>query len=162
MLPSSRQIDAEDHIEQVREDALLALEDSNEDDSEVYLPEPNFAATIAAGVILVIIGLIVIGSSPSVGIGVAVFGIMICIGGFASRKVEYDSGSDYFPMTDEINDMQEEYDWETEARGKQLARQQEIDDIVKAVKQTIRIRCRYCGTLNEESANKCESCGANL
>lgn len=27
---------------------------------------------------------------------------------------------------------------------------------------TIRIRCRYCGTLNPDSAIRCDSCGATL
>ncbi len=26
----------------------------------------------------------------------------------------------------------------------------------------VRVKCRYCGTLNSESAEKCESCGAGL
>ena len=47
-----------------------------------------------------------------------------------------------------------------EARRQQMLRNK--NDIVKAVKSTIKVRCKYCGTLNEEDANKCESCGGAL
>lgn len=51
-----------------------------------------------------------------------------------------------------------------EEQRMEQARQRELErqEMVKAIKSTIMIRCRYCGTLNEESAQKCISCGANL
>lgn len=51
---------------------------------------------------------------------------------------------------------------ETMARIAQEDNDQQVHEIVKAVKSTIKVRCRYCGTLNEESASNCESCGATL
>jgi hypothetical protein len=51
---------------------------------------------------------------------------------------------------------------ETVARIAQESRDQQIHQIAKAVKSTIKVRCRYCGTLNEEGASNCESCGATL
>ena len=30
------------------------------------------------------------------------------------------------------------------------------------VREIVKVRCHYCGTLNFETATKCESCGANL
>jgi hypothetical protein len=41
-------------------------------------------------------------------------------------------------------------------------KEEEKEDIVRAVKSTIKVRCRYCGTLNEEKATRCESCGGAL
>ena len=41
-------------------------------------------------------------------------------------------------------------------------REQERREFVAAVKSTIKVRCTYCGTLNEEDAEKCESCGGPL
>lgn len=51
---------------------------------------------------------------------------------------------------------------EEEARAEEEERQRNIQDIAKAVKSNIKIRCRYCGSLNDESATKCDSCGAAL
>jgi uncharacterized membrane protein len=43
-------------------------------------------------------------------------------------------------------------------------KKEQVEEIAKAIKDQIavKIRCRYCGSLNDESANKCESCGAAL
>jgi ribosomal protein L40E len=51
---------------------------------------------------------------------------------------------------------------ETMTRIAQENRNQEISQIVNAVKSSVKVRCRYCGTLNEEDASNCESCGATL
>jgi len=51
---------------------------------------------------------------------------------------------------------------ETMARIAQENRSQQISQIAEAVKSTIKVRCRYCGTLNEENASNCGSCGATL
>jgi ribosomal protein L40E len=50
---------------------------------------------------------------------------------------------------------------EQQAEDERL-REEEKQEIVRAVKSTIKIRCRYCGTLNEEKATRCESCGGSL
>jgi uncharacterized membrane protein len=43
-------------------------------------------------------------------------------------------------------------------------RKEQIEEIAKVIKDqmTVKVRCRYCGGLNDEKANKCESCGAAL
>jgi uncharacterized membrane protein len=43
-------------------------------------------------------------------------------------------------------------------------RKEQIEEIAKSIKDqmTVKVRCRYCGSLNDENANKCESCGAAL
>jgi zinc-ribbon domain len=41
-------------------------------------------------------------------------------------------------------------------------RARERQEMVNAIKSTVMVRCEYCGTLNEESAPNCKSCGANL
>ncbi len=51
---------------------------------------------------------------------------------------------------------------EEERAEQERLREEEKEDIVRAVKSTIKIRCRYCGTLNEEMATRCESCGGAL
>jgi ribosomal protein L40E len=39
----------------------------------------------------------------------------------------------------------------------------EIAEAVKdSIKSNIKVRCRYCGSLNDETATKCDSCGATL
>lgn len=43
-----------------------------------------------------------------------------------------------------------------------LARELLKNEVVKEIKSTIKVRCRYCGTLNDEGATNCEACGATL
>jgi len=43
-----------------------------------------------------------------------------------------------------------------------LARELLKREVVKEIKSTIKVRCRYCGTLNDEGATHCEACGAAL
>ncbi len=39
----------------------------------------------------------------------------------------------------------------------------EIADAVKQnLKSNIKVRCKYCGSLNDETATKCDSCGAAM
>jgi len=33
---------------------------------------------------------------------------------------------------------------------------------IETIHETVKVRCRYCGTLNLVTDTKCESCGANL
>jgi len=42
------------------------------------------------------------------------------------------------------------------------ARGLEIDSAVPRQVEVIKVRCRYCGTLNEVGASNCSACGANL
>jgi MFS family permease len=58
--------------------------------------------------------------------------------------------------------IQKELRLEEQRAEEERLREEERDDIVRAVKSTIKIRCRYCGTLNEEKATRCESCGGSL
>lgn len=44
----------------------------------------------------------------------------------------------------------------------QVEHEIQVKEIVDAVKSTIKVRCRYCGTLNEEEERVCESCGGPL
>jgi hypothetical protein len=122
---------------------------------------PNWLGTMAIGGFLIFVGLAVLALSPAVGLGFAFVGMLLIVGAYFARNSDIDWGN----VSDEYAQwpqMEENLDWEQEARAQQEARQREIDEIVKAVKTTIRIRCRYCGTLNEEKANKCEACGASL
>ncbi len=36
------------------------------------------------------------------------------------------------------------------------------DAVEKRMKGTIKVRCRYCGSLNDEGDVRCDSCGATL
>jgi rubrerythrin len=55
---------------------------------------------------------------------------------------------------------------EERAAAAEEAEERFKDEIAMAVQErlkgTIRVRCRYCGSLNDEDAIKCDSCGATL
>ena len=55
---------------------------------------------------------------------------------------------------------------EQKAAAAMEADQQLKSEIAQAVKEsmkgTIKVRCKYCGSLNDEKASKCDSCGATL
>ncbi len=46
--------------------------------------------------------------------------------------------------------------------GYRMIRASRRDQVTIIQQSTVRIRCRYCGTLNEERAERCSSCGASL
>jgi hypothetical protein len=105
------------------------------------------------------IGIFMIGSSGTFGGGVIFIGLLMVLAATAGRK--WESEEYLFP--------EPEYQWEPDTytandvnRFREQDRKREIEEIVKAVKATIKVRCRYCGRLNEEKANKCESCGGAL
>lgn len=75
--------------------------------------------------------------------GTLIFGLILIVASFMARQSEQTR-------------------LETEARIAQERHDQNVQEIVQAVKSTIKVRCRYCGTLNEETASNCESCGAAL
>lgn len=53
-----------------------------------------------------------------------------------------------------------------EERAASEARERLRDEIAESVKERlkgdVKVRCRYCGALNDEHDDKCESCGAPL
>lgn len=51
---------------------------------------------------------------------------------------------------------------EERKRLKEEERSAQMREIVEAVKGTIKVRCGYCGTLNDEKATTCEACGGPL
>ena len=59
-----------------------------------------------------------------------------------------------------------EKETEERARAAYEAEERFKDEIADAVKErmkgAIKVRCGYCGSLNDEKANKCGSCGATL
>lgn len=46
--------------------------------------------------------------------------------------------------------------------GYHMIRSSRRDRVAVIQHKAVRIRCRYCGTLNEERAERCSSCGASL
>jgi hypothetical protein len=127
--------------------------------------DPNWAGTAAVGAIIAFMGLLAIMISPGVGVGFLIIGVIVIVASYYAGNSDIDWreywGDQNKWIADEDN-SDWETDWEQDARARQEMRQREIDEIIKAVKSTIRVRCQYCGTLNPESANKCESCGASL
>ena len=122
--------------------------------------DASWSGVAAVGSLLVIIGIFTLESSGALGGGVILIGLIIVIGAGAGRKWESEE-EDLF--------QEPEYYWEPDTytkddinRFREQDRKREIEEIVKAVKATIKVRCRYCGMLNEEKSNKCESCGGAL
>ena len=79
-----------------------------------------------------------------------IIGIILIIGGAASRGRELEENA--------LRQAAAEEEIDRERAERELEKQ----EIVNAVKSTIKVRCRYCGTLNEENEEKCDSCGAPL
>lgn len=79
-----------------------------------------------------------------------IIGIILIIGGAASRGRELEENA--------LGQAAAEEEIDRERTERELEKQ----EIVNAVKSTIKVRCRYCGTLNEENEEKCDSCGAPL
>lgn len=145
---------------------------SSQESDSLEPHEANWLATIGMAIVFMFVGLLMIPASTGVGLGFVVLGAAVFAGSFLALKAEagpkidqetYDQWDETFDQWEEMTQAQElEHDLRTREEARKEARQREIDEIVKAVKSTIMVRCRYCGTLNEESASKCESCGANL
>jgi len=136
-----------------------AYEPQAVDDEDLH--EPNWPATMAVGIICIVIGFGMLVVSFGFGMGFVLMGFLLIVGGILGSGRESDAGYGQ-TQADQWEQVETEHDWEAAARGRQEARKREVQEIIKVVKSTIRVRCRYCGTLNEESANKCESCGASL
>jgi hypothetical protein len=122
---------------------------------------PNWIGMIVVGVLLMLIGVILLSASSTVGGGVIFIGILMLAGAWMAQKWDYDDTA-FSDLDDRWQNEFESQSIDEEFQDISTARQKEIEEIVKAVKSTIRVRCRYCGTLNEEKSNKCESCGASL
>ena len=60
------------------------------------------------------------------------------------------------------SNMTQQAAFEEQMREQQRIKEQERQEMVKAIKSTIMVRCRYCGSLNVEIDLNCASCGANL
>lgn len=88
-------------------------------------------------------------------------GLLLIVGAITGKKAEAEAEIEQMRVA-EFERTEAERDWEDAVRIAQTTRQKEVEEIIKAVKTTIRVRCKYCGTLNQESANNCESCGASL
>ena len=124
--------------------------------------EPNLVGTLFVGAILAFMGLLILSVSAGVGVGFLLFGIFLMIGSYIADKSDVEWGS-YGADDEAWSRIEDDLDQaQTYPVAYEDLTKRQIDEIVKAVKATIRVRCRYCGTLNEEKANKCESCGANL
>ena len=122
---------------------------------------PNWVGMIVVGGLLMLIGVVLLSASGVVGGGVIFIGILMLVGALLARDWDYDDAA-FSDLDYQWQDEVESQSMNEELREINTARQKEIEEIVKAVKSTIRVRCRYCGTLNEEKANNCESCGASL
>jgi len=159
--PSGMKLEAEDHVQEVKDD-VLSLPPDLDEWTEESLHEPSWAGIIVVGVFLIILGIGVTGISAGLGVGFVFIGIVMVVGGATSAGKEGIDAVYERSLADQFVQTEEEGELEDAIQARKVARQQEVEEIIRAVKQTIRIRCRYCGTLNEEKANKCESCGASL
>lgn len=135
--------------------------EKKEEVEEEDLGEPNWVAVAAIGAVVTFFGLGMVGTSFGFGVGMIFLGIMM-IGAALAAKKGADNAEDESLRAAQFEKMEQQLEWEEAARQRQREREREVQEIIKAVKTTIRVRCRYCGTLNEEKANKCESCGAIL
>ncbi len=122
--------------------------------------DPNLAGVMFVGGFFAFLGLVILSLSTGVGVGFLLFGIILMTGAYLAGREGINWGGDAEDA--EIWNRIEEDLWTEDSVETPNLTHQQIDEIVRAVKTTIRVRCRYCGTLNEEKANKCESCGANL
>jgi hypothetical protein len=122
--------------------------------------EPNLTGVMFVGGFFVFLGLVILSLSSSVGVGFVLFGIILMAGGHVAGREGINWGSSA-EVADAWGRIEEDL-WKEDSLETSNMTQQQIDEIVRAVKTTIRVRCRYCGTLNEEKANRCESCGASL
>jgi hypothetical protein len=122
--------------------------------------DPNLAGVMFVGAFFAFLGLVLFGLSTSVGVGFLLFGIILMVGAYAAGRGGINWGG-YAEDAEAWNRIEEDLWKENSVETSDLT-QEQIQEIIRAVKTTIRVRCRYCGTLNEEKANKCESCGASL
>jgi hypothetical protein len=125
--------------------------------------QPSFIAVAFAGAIMLIAGFVLLRTSTSLGGGVMILGILLLLGSRAAIMLE-EHGDEILSSNYPELWPYETYDSGVEETSvdRELARRREIEEIVRAVKTTVRVRCRHCGILNEDNAKTCESCGAPL
>jgi len=121
----------------------------------------EWPALLVAGVVAVALGVLLLIAEGWIGLAFLALGLVFFVVAVVAHRVE---GDVYVPS--EIDkEWRQKMDNEAikqDFEARRLERLRHKDDIVKAVKSTIKVRCRYCGTLNDEGANKCESCGGVL
>lgn len=154
-----RNLNLEPEIRSSVEGIPYTYEVKREDSSEDR--PANFSALMLIGTLLFITGMAALSVNFAVAGAVAGLGFLMMIGGAFAVKMN--------SLADLRTDLDEEYkvgygesDTVRDSWAKAEARKKEVDEIVKTVKSMIRVRCRYCGTLNDETANKCEKCGGTL
>lgn len=102
----------------------------------------GFVAMIGAAVFLAFMGM------PGFFVGFAIFAaFLVLIGGLAGS------------ISEEQRIMRAE---EAEAEAKERFKEEVAQSVKQKLEGTIKVRCRYCGALNGEQDEKCESCGAPL
>lgn len=143
-----------------QDESWSQLYESQEIDSD-DARKPSWIGLIAVGILFFLMGIAMIHESPGVGLGFVFFGLILIIGSNSARKWVIDQ-EESMEADAQWEEEEAARTWQQDIQARQELKQREIDEIVKAVKSTIRVRCRYCGTLNEETANKCESCGGSL
>ncbi len=122
---------------------------------------PSFVGIAIMGVFFVIMGASLVVTGSPLGAGLVFMGVLFIAGSWFGHKwYEYgDLASE--PDSEAYSDSRA-FEPVMSPWAKEEARKKEVEEIVKTVKSIIKVRCRYCGTLNEENANKCEKCGGAL
>ncbi len=146
-----------DHT-QTKEDEL-ARDWVEANSSSIETRQPNWIGVVLVGVAFFAMGILLAGVSGGGSLIFVFLGVLIILAAMAAKNIDFEEPSP--DIEPESYDYTESFAPQYDEYRRQL-RQDEIDQIVKAVKTTIRVRCTYCGTLNEEKADKCESCGAPL
>jgi hypothetical protein len=121
----------------------------------------EWPALLIAGFVTVVLGILFLIMEGWIGLAFLVLGLVFFLAALVAHRVE---GEVYVP-SEVDREWQQKTDNETikqDFEARRLDRLRHKDEIVKAVKSTIKVRCRYCGTLNDEGANKCDSCGGVL
>lgn len=122
---------------------------------------PSFAGLAIMGGFFLIMGASLIYTSFPLGAGVAFMGVLIIAGAWFGHKW-YEYGDLASESDSEAYSDSRTFEPVMSPWAKEEARKKEVEEIVKTVKSIIKVRCRYCGTLNDESANTCEKCGGPL
>lgn len=156
MIPANTDLDkSEELAEEFREDEDEPRYRTDEDELQ------KWPGLIIFGAVSILAGLVFISKETNLSIIFFVMGICLFVFGAIVRKIE---GAAYVPseIDAEWKEKTENEEIKQDFESRLLHRQRDKDEIVKEVKSTIKVRCRYCGTLNDEGANKCESCGGVL
>lgn len=144
-------------------------------DQSIHSPAPtpggsNWVGLLVLGLVLIVMGIVALSASSQMDSGwdpsgmdqqahtvFSLFGALMIIAGVVAIAV-----APLARRSEVEASIQRDLRMEEERAEEERLREDEKEDIVRAVKSTIKIRCRYCGTLNEEKATRCESCGGSL